>query len=147
MGKEISCGELSKEVSALEHICHFANCYGRFDYHLSREENEARYRAEEKAIAEKINQALLDGGKIYEITFGREVGIVTVQGNHVDNLYIEGEYQMNGFGTKLLAYALSVAGSTAYIDVPKSNEIMRHICDKLGLIKTDETAYTIRMSK
>lgn len=147
MGKQITCGKFSGTTEQMEHIYEKANRYGRYNYSLSREENDARYLAEEKAIAEKISKAISDGGTLYSITFGKEIGIVTVNKDCVDNLYIEGQYQKNGFGTQLLNYALSVAQSDVCIDVPKNNKKLLHICDKLGLIKMEENELTIRMKK
>ena len=147
MGKKITCGKFSGTAEQMEHIYEKANCYGRDDYSLTREENDSRYSSEEKVIAEKISKAISDGGTLYSITFGKEIGIVTVKDSHIDNLYIEGQYQKNGFGTQLLNYALSVTQSDAYIDVPKNDKKLMHICDKLGLIKTEENAFTIRMKK
>ncbi|MBQ9833221.1 MAG: GNAT family N-acetyltransferase [Clostridia bacterium] len=147
MGNKIICKEFSGTNEQAELICRYANRYGRFDYSLSREENEARYITEETIIAEKISKAISNGGKLYSISFGREIGIVTVHNGHIDNLYIEGQYQRNGFGTRLLEYVLSIAGKQAYIDVPVSNKELLHICDKLGLVKKGQTEHTIRMAK
>ncbi|MBQ8214966.1 MAG: GNAT family N-acetyltransferase [Clostridia bacterium] len=145
MGTQIIIGEFSGTTEQVEHICRYVNRYGRFDYSLSREENEARYITEEKIIAEKINKVISSGGKLYSISFGREIGIVTVHNGHIDNLYIEGKYQRNGFGTRLLEYVLSIAGKQTYIDVPVLNKELLHICDKLGLVKTKQTEHTVRM--
>ena len=114
---------------------------------MSREENEAKYVSEENIIAERISKAISNGGKLYSISFGREVGIVTVHNGHIDNLYIEGQYQRNGFGTQLLDYVLIITKGNAYIDVPVLNKELMHICDKLGLVKTEENERTVRMMK
>ena len=147
MGKQIICRAFSGTTEQVEHICRYANRYGRFDYSLSREENEARYIAEEGIIAEKINKAISSGGKLYSISFGKEVGIVTLHNGHIDNLYIEGQYQRNGFGTRLLEYVLSISKEKTYIDVPVSNKELLHICDKLRLVKTEITDHSVRMVK
>lgn len=147
MGNQIICREFLGTTEQVEHICRYANRYGRFDYSLSREENEVRFITEEKIIAERINEVISSGGKLYSISFGKEIGIVTVHNGHIDNLYIEGQYQRNGFGTRILEYALSIAEEEAYIDVPISNKVLIHICEKLGLIKTSETELTIQMIK
>ena len=147
MGNRIICKEFSGTAEQVEHICRYANRYGRFDYSLSREENEARYIKEEKIIAEKISKTISNGGKLYSISFGREIGIVTVHNGHIDNLYIEGQYQRNGFGSRLLEYVLSISEKESYMDVPVSSKELLHICDKLGLVKTKQTEHTIRMAK
>ena len=147
MGNEVVCREFIGTDEQLAHICRFSNWYGRFDYSMSREKNEARYIAEETIIAERIQRAISNGGKLYSISFGREIGIVTVDNGHIDNLYIEGQYQRNGFGTRLLEYVLSIVTGEAYIDVPVSNKVLMHICDKLGLEKKAENELTVRMIK
>ncbi len=147
MGNQIVCKEFMGTAEQVTHICRYANRYGRFDYSLTREENEAKYILEENIIAERIRRTIFNGGKLYSISFGKEIGIVTVDKGHIDNLYIEGQYQCNGFGTRLLEYALSIAEEKAYIDVPISNKVLMRICDKLGLVKTSETELTIRMIK
>ena len=147
MGNQIICSEFSGTREQAAHIYRYANRYGRFDYLLSREENEARYISEEKIIAERIHTALSNGGKIYSVSFGREIGIVTVVNAQIDNLYIEGQFQCNGFGTRLLEYAFSIAGKNSYIDVPVTNEGLMNICNKLGLVKSKETEHTIQMTK
>ena len=147
MGKQIICGEFSGTAERVEHIYRYANRYGRFDYSLSQEENELRYITEETIIAEKINKVISNGGKLYSISFGREIGIVTAYNGHIDNLYIEGRYQRNGFGTRLLEHVLLMTKENAYIDVPVSNKKLMHICDKLGLVKTEENEHIVRMIK
>ena len=136
IGIQIICREFLGTVEQVERIYQHANRFRRFNYRLSREENDARFIAEENIIAEKINKTIYNGGKLYSISFGREIGIVTIDKGHIDNLYIEGAYQNNGFGTRLLQYALSIGEKNAYIDVPVSNKKLLHICDKLGLVKT-----------
>lgn len=147
MGNEVVYKEFTGTDEQLAHICRFSNRYGRFDYSMSREENEARYIAEETIIVDRIQRVVSGGGKLYSITFGREIGIVTVDNGHIDNLYIEGQYQRNGFGTRLLKYVLSIVTREAYIDVPVSNKALMRICDKLGLEKKSENELTVRMIK
>ena len=134
MRKELSCGEFWGTAERGEKIVYLANRYGRFDYSESQEKNEARFQSEATAIWNQIQTVLSEGGRLYRITFGMEIGLVTVQNGKIDNLYIEGQFQNCGFGTKLLEYALSVAGNEAYIDVPTSNYRLKKICArKLGL--------------
>ena len=134
MRKELSCGEFWGTAERGEKIVYLANRCRRFDYDQSQEENEARFQSEATAIWDQIQTVLSEGGKLYRITFGMEVGLVTVQNGRIDNLYIEGQFQRCGFGTKLLEYAFSVAGKEAYIQVPIPNDRLNHICkEKLGL--------------
>ena len=135
MGKKIICEEFKGSVERMRSIYRFANRYGRFDYGLSREQNEEIFVAEEKRIAERIESTLAKGGKMYSVSFGREIGIITVENNLIANLFIEGQYQANGFGTRLLEYAFSCAGAEAYMEMPKEHTVLLHICEKIGLKK------------
>lgn len=146
MGVQITCGVYTGTPENVCHICQHANRFGRYDYSMTAEENEAKYTEEEKRIAENIDAAL-SGGVLYGISCGREFGIVTVDKGRIDNLYIEGEYQRNGFGTRLLAFTFSVVGHEAYIDVPREKESLIHVCEKIGLKKIAEDANCIRMTK
>lgn len=147
MGMQIRCCEFTGPWETIQTIFRFANRYGRYNYRLSKEENEARYAAEEERIAENIRTALSHGGKLYSLSFGREIGIVTVENGRIDNLYIEGRYQRNGFGSRLLDFAFSVAGTDGYMDVPQSNAPLLRVCEKIGLEKAAETADSLRMAK
>lgn len=147
MGVQITCGAYTGAPENMRHICQRANRYDRYDYSMTTGENETKFADEEKNIAKSIDAALSGGGMMYGISFGREFGIVTVKGDCVDNLYIEGQYQRNGFGTRLLAFAFSIAGQGAYMDVPRKNERLIHVCEKIGLKKTGEDADRVRMTK
>lgn len=137
MGKEILCGPFTGSEEQLRDILQKANRYDNYDYLLSREENEARQAAQEAEIFERIKETLADGGRLYGITFGSEIGFVTVLGQQVDHLYIAGSYQGMGFGTRLLEYACSVAGEGAYMDVPVSHTRLLQICERNSLAKAN----------
>ena len=147
MGVQITCGVYTGTPENVRHICQYANRFGRYDYSMTAEENEAKYIEGEKRIAENIDAALSGGGVLYGIFCGREFGIVTMDKGRIDNLYIEGEYQRNGFGTRLLAFTFSIVGHEAYIDVPREKESLIHVCEKIGLKKIAEDANCIRMTK
>jgi hypothetical protein len=147
MGKEIVCGESTESFDCIDNICRLANRYARFRYHLSREENEQLFLQEESIISRNIKNTLSDNGIILKINFGKTIGIITVSGPKIDNLYIIGQYQRNGFGTSLLKYALAYAGKEAYIDVPKCHSELLHICEKIGMMKCEvESPEYIRMA-
>lgn len=134
MGKEIVCGDFCGTAEELKEICYNANRYGRYYYKLSKEENERKFDAEYQVIARHISDTIASGGKLLSIRFGSVIGVATVCKNRVDNVYILGRYQGNGYGTKLIEYALSRAGNRAYMDVPADNQTLLHICGKLGMM-------------
>jgi len=139
MGKDVICGEYRGTDDRLLEICHYANRYRRFNYQLSRDENERIFSEEETAIMSNIESSLNKGGKLLSLQFGnRTTGIVTVTDNRIDNLYVEGRFQNNGFGTQLLQYAVSFVGKGAYIVVPKTNKVLIHICERIEAVKNTE---------
>lgn len=137
MGKEIQCEELAEPYDCVEEICYWANRCGRYRYDISRAENEEIFAQENRLIMRKIKDDLAENGKIFKISFGVPIGIVTVSGSRVDNLYILCNSQESGFGTTLLRYALSFVGKGAYMDVPESHAALMHICEKIGMKKVE----------
>lgn len=135
MGKEIQCEELAEPYDCVEEICYWANRCGRYRYDISRAENEEIFSQENRQIMQKIRDTLAENGTILKISFGVPIGIVTVSGSRVDNLYVLCNYQESGFGTTLLRYALSYAGKEAYMDVPEDHAALMHICEKIGMKK------------
>ncbi len=141
MGAEITCGDFHGTMEQLRDICYYASCYGRFRHDLSQEENKKIFAEKAEQYQERVEQALAAGAKVLQITFGREVGVVTVRQKCIDDLYVWGRYQRNGLGTTLLAYAFSRAGEGAYMDVPKDNKELLRVCDKLGLAQSEVGAF------
>ena len=75
---------------------------------------------------------------ILQLTYGGVmVGVLTVRGSSLEDLYIRGDLRNHGFGTRLMQNGLSRAGQGAYLDVPFDLAVMIHICEKLGLTKTE----------
>ena len=147
IGNQLCCEDFKGSEEQLSAIYYYANRYGRGLYNLSEEEERTLFEAEAKEIRKNIDSALAAGGKLLSIKYGRTIGIVTVCGKCVDNLYIEGRFQNHGFGTELLSYALSVAGDAAYVDVPEDRIGMIKTCRKCGLVEgeSDRTGM-IRMT-
>ncbi|MBQ6645739.1 MAG: hypothetical protein IJM56_03565 [Clostridia bacterium] len=134
MGKEVSFAVFDSTRDQLEYCIDMANQFGRFNYKLSREENRQRFALEKSEILKRIDDTVKRGGQLLSLRFGnRVIGICTVLSGEVGNLYIEGRFQKNGFGTQLLRYALSLAGKDAFLRVPRDKTVMLHLCEKLGL--------------
>lgn len=148
MGKEIIIDEFDGDEALIREICYSANACMRFNYRISREENNAIFEAEYDIIAKNISDTIHSGGKLFCIKFGCPIGVVTVLNNKIDNVYILCRYQRNGFGTELMKYAVKTAGKNAYIDVPVNKKTLISIARNVGL--TEETQIdenTVRMSK
>lgn len=133
MGKALRLGPFTGSAEELAAICRSANRCARYRYLVSKEENERLFAQEEEQIAASIADALANGAQLLSVTFGREIGVVTVTEKCIGNLYIACQYQRKGFGTMLLEHAFSLTQPGAYIDVPKKHAKLLHICKKLGL--------------
>ena len=138
MEKEIKCGVFNESKDILNAICENANRYDRYNYRWSKEENELRFKREEKAIFEGIQEVILEGGGIYAITYGRTVGVITVCNHMIDNFYILGQYQEIGLGTTLLKYVLEIVNEELYMNVPSDNRRLLRVCEKAGMIRNHE---------
>lgn len=134
MGKEPMISKFRGFGQSYRELVRNAVAYGKFDYRKTRQENEEHFCCLTQAIAERALTAKMNGGKILQLTYGRVmVGVLTVQGRRLEDLYVRGDLQNHGFGTKLLAYGLSCIESGAHMDVPIDHAAMVHICEKLGL--------------
>lgn len=139
MGNDVVCGEYSGTYEQLRELCLDAVRYGRFNYQLSSEENRRRFAEKADRITADIESSVNEGGRLFSLQFGnRTIGIITIKDNRIDHLYVAGGFQNNGFGTQLLQYAVSFVGENAYIIVPKTNEILTHICGGLENLKSKE---------
>ncbi len=153
MGNEIVCGEYNGTDEELREICRSANRYGRNLHllNLSKEEQERHFTEEENKIASNIESSVSNGGKLLSVQFGNKtIGIATITGSRIDNLYIRGLFQGKGFGRQLLRYALSLGGEKMHLDVPntfrerfgnktmiRSRRLMR-LCQKFELTEKQE---------
>lgn len=148
MGKALRLGPFAGTAEELAAICRSANRCSRYRYLLSKEENDRLFALEEERIAADIASALAQGATLLSVSFGREIGVVTVSGASIGNLYIACTCQRSGFGTMLLEHAFSLAQPGAYIDVPKKHARLLHICKKLGLQEAQtESADYVRFMK
>lgn len=138
MGKEISCQLFDESMETLKEICRNANLYGRYEYSWSREKNDERFQNEENVIFSGIDKLILDGGKVYSVSFGHTVGIITVHQNKIEHFYVVGRYQNIGLGTALLKYVINLEGSELYIEVPVENKKLKHVCEKVGMSKSSK---------
>lgn len=148
MGKKIVVDKFDGSAALLKEICYFANRFDRYNYSISEEQNDAIFDMEYQIIAKRISETVERGGKLYCIRFKRTVGVATLLKNKIDNVYILGKYQGNGFGTELIRQLAEIAGKNAYIDIPVNQATLISIAHKVGLTeekRIDEN--TVRMSK
>ncbi len=148
MGKQVVCGDFKGGREQLLEICRRAVGYGRYDYSISKEENDRIFAEMAKAAADEAEAVAADGGRIVGLSFGREIGFAAIRGEQIASIFIYGMFQRNGFGTVLLKYAAFCIGENAYIDIPADNKAIRRVCEKAGFVQDGSTIYgNIRMIK
>lgn len=131
MGKTVVCEPYKGTIEGLKNICRLANGYGKFDYSLSKGQNEQNRWNEETIIFANVDESLSVGSKFYGIKFGRTVGVISVLNGQINNFYVEGQYQSLGFGTTLLKYVVENSAEPLSIEIPETSKILRHICSKV----------------
>lgn len=109
MGKETTCQPYNGPLHALEKIIHSATIYGKYDYSLSREENEARFQKREESTFAELEHLLADGGSLYTVHFGITVGVASLHNGKIEHLLIYGPYQGCGFDAALEKYVTECA--------------------------------------
>ncbi|MDD2648931.1 MAG: GNAT family N-acetyltransferase [Eubacteriales bacterium] len=67
---------------------------------------------------------------------GKAVGIVTVFGSMIENLYVLPEYQRKGFGTALLLFAADKCKSSATLWVLENNKEAQALYARKGFLPT-----------
>lgn len=137
MGKEIHFFQTAVLTDELKDIIRNANRWGRFNYSLSREENECIYETQELKIIQEIEELLTSGGLIYGITYGIDIGLCTVLKNEIKSIFILGRYQNCGFGTELLRYADRQTDDKLFMTLNPEQKKLLHICNKISVsVKT-----------
>ena len=79
-----------------------------------------------------LQEELDSGKKIYLLTDHRPVGIVSVDGSRIANLYVLPEEQRKGYGRILLDYAISKCKGTPCLWVLSNNRIAEQLYYKRG---------------
>lgn len=89
--------------------------------------------------AEYLRCEISAGKKVYLLTEGRPVGIVSVQGNLIENLYVLPDAQRNGYGTKLLLFAMQQCSGTPLLWILENNQMAYALYFKHGFRKTGKS--------
>ena len=142
-GSAIVCGEYNGTKEQLREICQKADGYHRnLKYlHMSKDEKDKIITGEDDQIISNIESSINNGGKLLSIRYNNQTaGVITINGNRIDNLYIKRQFQGKGFDSRLLRYALSLGKEKMYTDVSNISEsgYLMHLCRKYELIEKQE---------
>ena len=83
-------------------------------------------------LREKMEQ----GSRIFMLTDGEPVGIVSVTGSLIEDLYILPEYQNRGYGTLLLRYAVRQCAGVPTLWILENNRDAERLYLREGFRKT-----------
>ena len=69
-----------------------------------------------------LSRKITGGSKLYMLVEEKPIGIVSVTGSLIEDLYILPDKQNMGFGTKLLRYAIAQCADTPTLWILENNE-------------------------
>lgn len=67
------------------------------------------------------------------------VGIVSIRGNLIENLYVHPTYQRQGYGTKLLRFAMEQCEDAPTLWILNNNDGARRLYERNGFVLTGES--------
>lgn len=88
------------------------------------------------AQAAFLRREMESGKNVYMLLDGDPVGIVSVAGNTIENLYVLPQEQRRGYGTALLRFAVSRCMSGAVLWVLNTNDGARRLYRRFGFAET-----------
>ena len=83
-------------------------------------------------LSGKINQ----GAKVYMLTDGKPIGIVSVTNSLIEDLYVLPDMQNKGYGTQLLQYAINRCMDTPTLWILENNVNAERLYRRIGFIET-----------
>ena len=89
-----------------------------------------------------LNSVLEKGAKLYILIVSEKpVGIVSVLGGLIENLYVLPEEQGKGYGTRLLRFAMERCEGNATLWVLSNNRDARRLYERIGFAATGEAKH------
>ena len=85
-----------------------------------------------------LEAAVAAGARLYMLTDGKPVGIVSVRGSCIENLYVLPAEQNKGYGSRLLEFAIGQCGGTPTLWVLSSNLGARRLYERRGFRPTGQ---------
>lgn len=76
------------------------------------------------------------GASVYLLTEGEPIGIVSVTGSLIEDLYMLPQYQNRGYGTKLLRFAMQRCSGAPTLWILENNSGARRLYERYGFRAT-----------
>lgn len=83
-------------------------------------------------LLKKMNQ----GSRIFMLTEHKPIGIISVAGNLIEDLYVLPEYQNQGYGTQLLHHAVEQCVGTPVLWILENNKGAERLYRREGFTET-----------
>ena len=87
-------------------------------------------------LAEYLRKKMSCGTKLYMLVDEKPVGIVSVTGSLIEDLYIHPDMQNMGYGTKLLQYAIDQCADTPTLWILENNKRAERLYRRMGFKET-----------
>ncbi len=85
---------------------------------------------------EYLREKMAHGSRLYLLVEEEPVGIVSVTGNRIEDLYVLPEKQNRGYGTKLLRYAMEQCAGTPTLWILENNANAERLYRRMGFRPT-----------
>ncbi len=85
---------------------------------------------------EYLQNKINGGAKVYMLTDEKPVGIVSVTGNLIEDLYVLPDVQNRGYGTKLLQFAISQCTGIPVLWILENNAGAERLYRRMGFRET-----------
>ncbi len=102
---------------------------------------------------EYLEAAMAKGAQLYMLIDEKPVGIVSVQGDLIENLYVLPHEQNKGYGTQLLTFALGQCAGAPRLWILSTNQGARQLYERNGfrptgnILRHSGGLYELEMSK
>ena len=83
-----------------------------------------------------IRRKIAQGGRFYMLVMEEPVGIVSIAGNVMEDLYVLPDQQNKGFGTMLLRYAMAKCAGIPALWILENNLGAKRLYRRMGFMET-----------
>ena len=87
---------------------------------------------------EYLRNKLNSGSSVYMLTDGEPVGIISVTGSLIEDLYVLPDFQNRGYGTRLLRYAMKQCAGVPTLWILENNERAGRLYRRMGFHETGQ---------
>lgn len=89
-----------------------------------------------EAQTEYLRREMAEGKRVFLLLTPKPVGIVSVWGSLIENLYILPQAQNKGYGSRLLRFAMAMCEGTPELWILENNEGARRLYHRFGFRET-----------